>query len=536
MKTENGTMDLLTLMLVPGVRGGIVRRMLADRLKRGWTWEEFRRMPEEELRAKVGLPVESARVIANDRDGLAEEQARIVSALESIHAGVVSSEDPDYPAGLRRMVDYPALIFWKGNLGLLRRRKVGVLSSRNPPWRDVALVGRMIVDLRAAGAVLVSGAGAIQHYVPGYWGLLAKVPVIWVLDRGLLTALEGSAKGHIAPFARMDGRLWLEENELAISAFSPEDVGTPGGMQYRDRVTAFLSDDLVGWGVRDGGNALRVLKERHEADDRVVIAVRKPRDADRHRADAIPRLVVNESLTAWEEWLRGRRAAPPQLDAELIRVLRAFLKGTGNLIVLDVAERGETLGSLMPEEGDGALWARSRTPGARERGWDGTADILRMNENEEAALKSARKVLLVTGSWEEWVDRDEALEQAMLRALGEAAVQARGFGEPVRDYRAQSASEYRQAHAKLLEMWREIVNSARIANSRSTIPRALAVLVRAHSLVSPESELIWVCPSSEKPTWFERAVGGIGLRKTDDIVVSERWEAWVRMVREEGKT
>jgi hypothetical protein len=531
-----GKTDVLDLMLVPGIRGGTVRRLLADKRREGWTWEGFWTASEEGLRQKFGLSPESARIIARQREWLVSERERIVKRLLSINADLVSWDDPIYPAELRLMKDPPPLLFWKGNWELLSRRKVGVLSSRNPSWRDVALVGRMILSLRETGAVVVSGAGAIQHYVPGYWGLLAEVPVIWVLDRGLLSALEAGAQGHIAPFARMDGRLWREEWELAVSAFSPEDVGTPGGMRLRDRILAYLSNDLAGWGIREGGNAMRVLLEKYEAGARVVIAVRKPAPSHAKQAQGpIPRLVVDESIKNWRQWLLKTTQCHPEFDENLIHYVRLALSEPATIVLFDFHLNADELGVIAGQGEDlrGALWMRGGTDArldvcriCRRK------DALRLDESDEMELRRAKKILLVTGWWDESIEICDVDEEEMQRWEEFLTGEVRRIGEPVRDYRPQSPAEYRRAHKKLLEVWRrEVLGKVPTSREKTVMPRAVVVAGRVESQIPPAAEFVWICPSAGQPAWLDKIATGFGLMKADGMKEFEGWEIRARIVR-----
>lgn len=532
MTIGGGAIPLLDLMLIPGIRAGGARRLLAQKQTKGWGWDEFWSASEPELISRFGVPPKSARWIANKRDWILGERQRVLTRLRGMSAFVVTSEDAAYPEALRRMPDYPPLLVMKGNPSLLDREKMGLLSSRNPSWRDVSLIGSIILGLRDRGVAIVSGAGAIQHYVPGYWGLLAEVPVIWVLDRGMLTAYRNHPGEHLAPLARIDGLIWNEEFELAISPFSPEDVGTPGGLLLRDRVIAWLSDTLVGWGLRANGNAIKALRERYKSGGRVITFWRKEAPSCKMVDPGVPTLFVSQTSDEWKNCISRREDIPQESQMRLERFIHFFLSDPGGVALIDVDwYHPEPLESRR-ENFAGKLWLRGSRGELRKSSHSPLQEIelfpghlwMRMS-------RVATRVLLVTGDWNEMIPIGKWVIYGVGAKLTAEDEDGEGVREPVRDY-MQSPEGYRKAHAKMRRIWRQEI--LRIANSGSRqrqLPRAVAAVMYLISCISLEKELIWVFPSDGRPDWVPGFCGALGLTQSDGSEVPEGWETWVRLGR-----
>ncbi|MHA2620709.1 MAG: DNA-processing protein DprA [bacterium JZ-2024 1] len=530
MSTSEEALNLLNLMLIPGIRGGTVRRLLRLKEEQRWSWNEFWGASQKELLTRFRLSRAGA-MIADQREEVFRERDRISSHLAAVNATAVACYDPIYPESLRRMPDYPPLLICKGNMDLLKQTKVGVLSSRNPSWRDVALIGEIVFSLRKIRAAIVSGAGAIQHYVPGYWGLLSEIPVIWILDRGLLMALDGCNRGHLVPFARMDGRLWRENVELAISPFSPEDVGTPGGIRYRDRVLAYLADDLVGWGIRKHGYAIKVLEERHRSGGRVVLAVRQQGGISKDSGCAVPTLILDETLKGWWNWLIQSNAFTRNLVTNIKQYLLATSENGESAVVMDLPVDRDLIGPQIPESSYTLVVTWKET--SHNSGGSGTGeDTFALDPTCVTRLKACHRVIVVTSDWEERVVVTEDLIGDIRNLLGINDGGWKLLAEPLRDYRSGALPDYRRVHRRLNEIWgRTIKRLKRRSLAGIGCPRALAVVVAVGRCLSPGAQLAWMCLSGQKPRWFSRIAGALGLAKADGNGVGGDWEMWAGMVR-----
>ena len=71
---------------------------------------------------------------------------------------IVTPEDSDYPAGLRKLPDMPLVLYVDGSLECLKGKVIiGVVGTRKPCHESIVIARRISGDLASAGAVVVSG-------------------------------------------------------------------------------------------------------------------------------------------------------------------------------------------------------------------------------------------------------------------------------------------------------------------------------------------------------------------------------------------
>ena len=87
------------------------------------------------------------------------ERAAVDLADACGRAGIrmVSVADADFPASLRRDPDPPALLFVRGDVATLDRRRVGIIGTRNATGSGVATARDLGESLAAEGIAVVSG-------------------------------------------------------------------------------------------------------------------------------------------------------------------------------------------------------------------------------------------------------------------------------------------------------------------------------------------------------------------------------------------
>lgn len=204
---------LTAMAAVPGVGPATLRDELAVR------------SPEEawaQLCGRPGAPVD-------------------VAALWQRHldAGllVVSRGNPDYPAALREDPEPPAVLFCRGDLGALDRRRVGVVGTRRGSRYGLDVAAQLGERLGAAGVAVVSGLalgvdGAVHR------GLLRSggAPPIGVVGSGLDVVYPG---GHRDLWRQVgEAGLLLSEMPLGVRP-------TRWSFPARNRIIAGLSEIVV---------------------------------------------------------------------------------------------------------------------------------------------------------------------------------------------------------------------------------------------------------------------------------------------------
>lgn len=204
---------LAALAAIPGVGPATLRDQLAVRSpQEAWS----------RLRTRLGAPV--------DLDALWQRH---------LDAGVlvVGRGHPDYPAALRDDPEPPAVLFCRGDLGVLERRRVGVVGTRRGSRYGLEVATRLGERLGAAGVAVVSGLalgvdGAVHRGVLRTGG----APPVGVVGSGLDVIYPG---GHRDLWRQVGQEgLLLSEMPLGIRP-------TRWSFPARNRIIAGLSEVVV---------------------------------------------------------------------------------------------------------------------------------------------------------------------------------------------------------------------------------------------------------------------------------------------------
>jgi DNA processing protein len=158
--------------------------------------------------------------------------------------------DPDYPAPLRHDPQPPAALFVRGDVSALdaRRRRVGIVGTRNATGTGREIAERLGRELAEAGVAVVSG---LAKGIDGaaHRGTVAN-------ETGRPIAVVGN--GPDTPYPRQHAALWTEvcARGVLISEWPP---GTPPDafrFPLRNRILAALSEVLVVVESRERGGSL----------------------------------------------------------------------------------------------------------------------------------------------------------------------------------------------------------------------------------------------------------------------------------------
>lgn len=142
--TEQERRDRLRLARTEGIGPVSFRRLI---IRYGTASAALEALPE--LAARSG----GTRFAAPARASLDREWA----ALRKMGGRMVIWGDADYPPALADLADAPAAIAVVGDVGLLSRRAVAVVGSRNASINGLRMAENLAADLAEAGVVIVSG-------------------------------------------------------------------------------------------------------------------------------------------------------------------------------------------------------------------------------------------------------------------------------------------------------------------------------------------------------------------------------------------
>lgn len=166
---------------------------------------------------------------------------------------VLSRTHPDYPAVLRGDPEPPVVLFCLGDLGVLERRRVAVVGTRNATRYGIGIAEQLGARLAAGGVAVVSGLalgidGAVHR------GLLrvGGGPPVGVVGSGLDTVYP--ARHH---------ELWhrVGEEGLLLSELPLGMRPTRWSFPARNRIIAGLSEAVVVVESRQRGGSLYTADE-----------------------------------------------------------------------------------------------------------------------------------------------------------------------------------------------------------------------------------------------------------------------------------
>jgi DNA processing protein len=160
----------------------------------------------------------------------------------------VAAGDDDFPVPLRRDPDPPAVLFVRGDLAALDRRRVGIVGTRNATGAGRELATALGHDLAVAGVAVVSG--------------LAK-GIDGAAHRGVLRARVAPpvavvGNGPDRAYPRVHTDLWsaVAEHGVLMSESPPGTAPEPFRFPLRNRIIAALSEVVVVVESRERGGSL----------------------------------------------------------------------------------------------------------------------------------------------------------------------------------------------------------------------------------------------------------------------------------------
>lgn len=172
--------------------------------------------------------IASKRVLA-----AAEKEAHFIDKHEII---VLDCLDPNYPRRFDDMPDSPIVLYKRGNSDLSPARTVAIVGTRQPTPYGIAACEKIVDELSAYGATVLSGLAYGVDIIAHEASLRANMPTIGVLAHGL---------GEIYPSAHKATAQQMLELGALVTEY-------PSGMRsrkeyfpQRNRVIAGLSDAVI---------------------------------------------------------------------------------------------------------------------------------------------------------------------------------------------------------------------------------------------------------------------------------------------------
>lgn len=170
--------------------------------------------------------------------GAARGREARLARLEALGIGVLTLDDPAYPARLRATESPPAVLFIRGDpLALGAPRAVAVVGTRRPSDAGRRAAGRIAGALARAGAVVVSGLAV---------GIDGAAHAAAIAEAAPTVAVLGGGHGRLFPraHARLADAV-ADEGGAVVAEVGPDVEPTRWSFPRRNRIISGLSEAVV---------------------------------------------------------------------------------------------------------------------------------------------------------------------------------------------------------------------------------------------------------------------------------------------------
>jgi DNA processing protein len=214
----------------------------------------------------AGLEVSPSSVEHFSRGAWREEANRCWNLIKKCPAGLLLYTDAQYPSLLKEIHDAPLLLFYLGDLALLRNISIAVVGARKSSPEGAAVAVQIVRGLTHAGVTSVSGMARgidrIAHLV-GLEGIGASIAVL------------GSGIDVPYPSENHDLYRLMRDKGLILSEFMPGTAPLSRNFPIRNRVISGLSKAVLV--VEASARSGTLITARHATEqNRDVFAVPGP--------------------------------------------------------------------------------------------------------------------------------------------------------------------------------------------------------------------------------------------------------------------
>lgn len=156
------------------------------------------------------------------------------SIQETTYTGdYVTILDLEYPDKLLELNKPPYILFYKGDITLLKQSAIGIVGSRDAKSYAISMTKKFVSTLQ--NNIIVSGMAKGIDTVAHQSALLFKHRTIAVLGSGI---------NYIYPYENKNLYHYLAKHELVISEYPNNVKPKPYYFPFRNRIIAALSDEL----------------------------------------------------------------------------------------------------------------------------------------------------------------------------------------------------------------------------------------------------------------------------------------------------
>ena len=243
--------------MTPGIGGATARKLV----ERFGSVEAAFDAPDEEL---LQIPRLTAAIVEGLRAVSLEALEYELTSMDDEGVSVLTWDDDDYPANLRRASDSPPLLFVRGGLSAADENAVAIVGTREAATPSAALAETLARGLAERGLTVVSGL-ALGIDTAAHLGALQA-------EGGRTLAVLGSGLRVIHPRENASLAEDIVNHGALLSEFHPGTPPSGPNLMARDRVVSGLSQAVivVEAGLKSGSMDT-AAKARHQG--RLVFAV-----------------------------------------------------------------------------------------------------------------------------------------------------------------------------------------------------------------------------------------------------------------------
>lgn len=186
---------------------------------------------ETEL-AKSGVGPKIAETIAKHRLGLSPEKEQ--ATLEKLGISFITKSDESYPEILREISSAPFILFYLGDLEILRQKKIAMVGPRIPTHYGKTVADKFATELALSGIIVTSGMADGIDSICHSACVKNEKPTIAVLGCGIETSRKNSkCKKQINSIIGTGG--------LILSEYPPFAKAAKHTFPARNRIVSGLS-------------------------------------------------------------------------------------------------------------------------------------------------------------------------------------------------------------------------------------------------------------------------------------------------------
>ena len=186
-----------------------------------------------------------------------------IELCERHEIGILTPDDPDYPARLLELPDYPAALFIRGDASCLSaQHTVAIIGSRHPTVYAFNAATRISASLAQEGFLIVSG-GALGIDSAGHSGALqAKQKTVLVMGCG-----------HLNDYLKtnLQIREVVANNGALISEFQPTEEPSKFSFPVRNRLISGLSEAVVIMEAADKSGTFNTARHAQEQGRKLFV-------------------------------------------------------------------------------------------------------------------------------------------------------------------------------------------------------------------------------------------------------------------------